>query len=184
MSAPEHRSDLNARIDARRWADRGSILKTSVHFDRMQRLATVVDASSQPCQVEIQFSLDPHQQIRARLHVQGILRLSCQRCLELMDWAVDETIDFRVMQDEAQVRDDEDYLLMDEEGCLMLADVVEDELLLSVPMIPRHEHCTLAGLVAKPDDPGQFRDHASERVRPFAGLGALLSENLSEKKDT
>ncbi len=178
MSGPESRSDLNARIDARRWADRSSTLQTTVHFDRMRRLAEVVDPTSAPCEVEFQFGLDPHHQIRAKLHLRGVMRLSCQRCLEVMDWPVDEVIDFRVVQDEAQLQEDEDYLLMDEEGCLLLAEVVEDELLLVVPMVPRHESCTLTGGPSQGHDEAEMAGMSSERVRPFAGLDALLSKKV------
>jgi uncharacterized protein len=50
--------------------------------------------------------------------------------------------------------------------------LVEDELLLSLPLVPRHEaeDCGPRALAAGPDE----EDDARETTRPFAGLRELL----------
>jgi uncharacterized protein len=47
-------------------------------------------------------------------------------------------------------------------GELIVADLVEDEVLLALPVAPRHEKCGLPGA-----------DNAGERINPFAALEAL-----------
>ena len=52
------------------------------------------------------------------------------------------------------------------DGRIALRDLVEEELLLVVPLVPRHEDEADCGRVAS--------DEADVRQTPFAGLGELL----------
>ena len=86
------------------------------------------------------------------LTLTGTVSAICQRCLEPMDVDVDIQKVYRLVP-ESQIEDefDEDMLDDDEDqlpmGCPMpLLDLIEDELLLSLPTVPKHEDCHLVAL--------------------------------------
>nr|WP_328988181.1 YceD family protein [Thiorhodovibrio winogradskyi] len=82
---------------------------------------------------------------RPVVHVaaRGLLRLTCQRCLGIMDWRLDEYSVLALVQgfDEAgRLPDNYDPLLL-EEPLLQPLKLIEDEILLAIPAIPRHPRC-------------------------------------------
>jgi uncharacterized metal-binding protein YceD (DUF177 family) len=80
-----------------------------------------------------------------------------------------------------QLRNDQDSLLTD--GDLVdTADIVEDPLLLALPMSPKHEDCDPAfeipELIEVMPDASQAQDEIEEgRQRPFAGLKRLTEKD-------
>jgi uncharacterized protein len=100
--------------------------------------------------------------------------LQCQRCLQPLDDAVHVDRRFRFVADEdaAAALDDEieDEVLVLPKS-LNLRDLVEDEMLLALPLVPRHDVC--------PETiPMQFGDVeiVEERANPFASLALLRKD--------
>ena len=84
------------------------------------------------------------------LTLSGQISAICQRCLEPMDQEIDLTRRYRLVP-ESQIDDalDEDTLLDEETDLLpinypiQLLDLIEDELLLSLPTVPKHDDCEI-----------------------------------------
>jgi uncharacterized protein len=99
--------------------------------------------------------------------------LVCQRCLQPVAVAVDAQRSFMFVAGEAAAAEldaqcEDDVLALTRE--LDLRELVEDELLLSLPLVPRHEQCPQPLLPpedAASDDPQPGSPH------PFAALAAL-----------
>lgn len=122
---------------------------------------------------------EPHEAPRfvgVTAHVTGQCALPCQRCLELVRVGVE--IDTRLavgdaLDDEAIAALDEGYERWDHEGeTLAVADLVEELVLLDLPLVVRHERREDCGTLA-----GQLPDAAASTgtQRPFAGLQGLLA---------
>ena len=100
--------------------------------------------------------------------------LQCQRCLLPLDEAVHVDRHFRFVTDEetAAALDDqiEDEVLALPK-VLNLRDLVEDEMLLALPLVPRHDVCPEAV-------PLQFGDveEVEEKANPFASLALLRKD--------
>ena len=101
-----------------------------------------------------------------QLEVSGTIPLACQRCLEAVpcDLDVDSLLELvpvgaELTQDELE-DDTRDFLPVERE--LDVVEMVEDEILLALPVAPRHEKCGLPGAAA-----------AGERINPFAKLAGL-----------
>ena len=100
--------------------------------------------------------------------------LQCQRCLLPLDEAVHVDRHFRFVADEdsAAALDDEieDEVLALPKA-LNLRDLVEDEMLLALPLVPRHDVCPEAV-------PLQFGDveEVEEKANPFASLALLRKD--------
>lgn len=108
------------------------------------------------------------------LRVQATARVPavCQRCLQpmLVDVAVDRWL--RFVADEAQAAEldadsDDDVLAL--ERALDLHSLVEDELLLALPMVPRHGRCGQP-LVAPAAGTPPRREEPDAAANPFAAL--------------
>lgn len=96
--------------------------------------------------------------------------LVCQRCLQPLPVEVMAQRSFLFVPGEQQAAEldaecEDDVLALTRS--LDLAELVEDELLLSLPLVPRHAACPLP-LPAEPGEP-----LADERPNPFAALAAL-----------
>jgi uncharacterized protein len=116
-------------------------------------------------------------QIWLALQAEADLTLQCQRCLLPVDVRVVIDRQFRFVDDEATAAaiDDEveeDVLVLTR--TLDLRELVEDEMLLAMPLVPRHDVC--------PEPlPRAFGDvdeveAAEAAAHPFAGLAALRKD--------
>lgn len=115
----------------------------------------------------------------AWLFVQGSCRLvkTCQRCMQpvTLDLAFDHAYRFVPTEEEAEALDmesEEDVLAYD--SAFNLLELIEDELLLAVPAIPRHEDCGGSVQYQWLDaDIEQEQQSARQRPNPFAVLEQL-----------
>lgn len=102
-----------------------------------------------------------------RLSVEGTLQLMCQRCLGPLDFALRSEALLLLFGHEAEIA----ALALDAEGPerivaereMSVLDLVEDEVLLAIPIAPRHEQCR-----------SREGDVSAAQQRPFAGLRALM----------
>jgi uncharacterized protein len=97
------------------------------------------------------------------------LRLACQRCLQPMTVALETRPRLRFVFGEEQAErldeeSDDDVLALDK--ALDLRDLVEDELILALPLVPRHDRCPV------PLPAGAAEAEAQPR-HPFAALAVL-----------
>jgi len=94
------------------------------------------------------------------------VRLACQRCLQDFEVPLRIEANFRFVADEAlaaalDAEAEEDVLALPQR--LDLHELVEDELLLALPLVPMHETCPQPLMAV--DEPG--------RAHPFAALQVL-----------
>ena len=120
------------------------------------------------------------EEVWLHLEVQVVLPLTCQRCLGPVDVPVSAERSFRFVATEelAAAQDEEaeeDVLVLCREFNLL--ELMEDELLMALPVVPKHEVCPVPVKlqVADPD----FVDEPVEKPNPFAVLGQLKKQPLS-----
>lgn len=107
------------------------------------------------------------------LHLRATARLAlvCQRCLGPVEAAVEVDRSFLFVADEsaaAQLDADQEEDVLALARFLDLRELMEDELLLALPLVPRHEVCSQP-LPVPTDEPGED----DERRNPFAALAGL-----------
>lgn len=114
------------------------------------------------------------EQIWLHLTADVSLPLTCQRCLAPAD--IDVTVDrsFRFVESEelAEAQDEdaqEDVLAISRE--FKLAELIEDEILMEMPLVPRHDACPgdVKLAVADPD----FEAALTQKRNPFEALAKL-----------
>lgn len=111
------------------------------------------------------------------LHVtaQLALPLVCQRCLGGVVETLSVERSFRFVADEATAeREDEDaqedVLVLSPQFNLM--ELIEDELLMALPLVPRHEPACPTAVPLSVQD-ADFESAGAERPHPFAALAQL-----------
>lgn len=114
-------------------------------------------------------------QVWLHLHAQGHADLECQRCLEPVRWPLDLERSFLFVSDEdtAEALDAEsehDVLALQPQFDLF--ELLEDELLLALPLVAMHDGCTVL-LPQQPADAAEPDEEEPRPVHPFAALSAL-----------
>ena len=133
----------------------------------MPRLAQLAGDSREPVDVEVQVGRDAGYPA-LKGHVHGCLSLVCQRCDRLFDWMLDAQLNLRLVGSESEERgalqDCDPCLVVDD--TLPLREVIEEEILLALPMLARCESCENSIKAA----PKTARQQQPERQNPFAAL--------------
>ncbi len=167
MSAPRDRP-----LDALALARNKSLVERSFPLAGFARLRDRLAEATGGASARIAFCLEG-QIPAARLTVQAEVVLTCRRCLGPVYRKV-ESDTLLVFADEATPELPEDREVVGgDPRKLDLAALVEDELLLSLPIVPQHdagEACVLQHGAVQPAGKSQ----ALEMRRPFAGLKDLL----------
>lgn len=134
------------------------------------------------------------------VRAQARLPYECQRCLHPVVLDVEVDRDIRFVADEAaaaqlDAESDEDVLAVSRQFNLL--ELIEDELIMAEPILPRHDECPvdlkswmqpdteaegddapIAGGASDPAEPG-----ATDRPNPFAVLAALKNKKASDSSD-
>lgn len=110
------------------------------------------------------------------LSVQAQVSQSCQRCLQPVELPLHIDRWFRFVRDEElaaslDAESDDDVLSLG--GRLDLLELVEDELLLELPLVPRHEECPQPLPMGTSSADAEDEAPSDERPHPFAALAAL-----------
>lgn len=108
------------------------------------------------------------------LTADALFPMVCQRCLAPVEVPVDVDRSFRFAPDEATAAAedesaDEDVLVVSSD--FDLRGLVEDELLMALPVAPRHEVCPEPVVLSAVDD--DFEAAGNARPNPFAALDSL-----------
>jgi len=154
-------------------ADAESRVELVVPVERLKRLAEYLTSPEGLVTGSVLLSREEGR-IVAEVDLATTLAVRCQRCLQTLLLPIESHSRVVLVADEAAAVGVPPELetALAPEGRLALADLMEEELLLALPAVPRH-----AG-----DCPGVKRSEAKEDIsqptqRPFASLGELLGRS-------
>jgi uncharacterized protein len=165
-------------IDLSAFCRHGASLEGQQPLASLQRLSAGLAADPAPEEVahwQAQGRLQPvsggQPQVWLHLQAQAEVGLQCQRCLQPMREALQVDRDFRFVGDEEEAarldeESEEDVLAMP--ARIDLLELLEDELILGLPIVPRHEVCPNPLPMAVDED-----DEEEPAPHPFAALAAL-----------
>jgi uncharacterized protein len=132
---PEH-------IDPFRYAEQNLGLEGTVKIADMQRLNAILNSSSgDKVAVNLQFGVDEQgtTYLKGKLNTQ--LTLQCQRCMEPFIYEIMSDFLLGIVNtlDEVNALSEHYEPALAKEGNLALRELIEDEIILNLPIIPRHE---------------------------------------------
>ena len=161
-------------IDSFELARSGQRIEGEVAVAQLPRLAEFVTTTQGDLRYEINGLIDDEGHPAADLHLYGRLELICQRCNGALDFQLDRTTRFRFVATEEELNslpleDDEIDAIVGSQN-LSILEWVEDEAILSLPLVPRHDECSSP--LSADDDSG-----AVAVPNPFAVLLALRDDD-------
>ena len=164
---------LPITIEPFRSAQRKLLCEGYFDVSGMNRLLAVCQAKSEQVQVNVKFDVDEVGLVVISGDASATVTLVCQRCTEAMTLDLKVNFTFSPVKNaeaEAELPSYYDAIELDENGEVSLRDLVEDELLLDIPLIPKHaiEECH-----APADSVWGKLPQALEKPNPFDVLKKL-----------
>jgi uncharacterized protein len=107
------------------------------------------------------------------IEVQGSLRLVCQRCTNPLEYPLAIVSELELAATEAEIleaTDDMDRVLAGQ--AIDVASLVEDEIILELPIAPTHDSCELP---TKPKEPEPWPSNRIRSRRPSAACTARMT---------
>lgn len=157
-------------IEPVKWADRATPIVADVPLAKFARLAAeAVQVGDSVVHVDCRLERDRQRMVWLRGAVSAEVLVTCQRCLEPVQLPLSVELALALLPDEAaaeRLPDDADYIVVEEQ--ISITDILEDELLLTIPYIPMHDDCdSVAYRQPQADATG------SRKENPFQVLAAL-----------
>jgi uncharacterized protein len=177
--APMSAGTLPQYIDVQKWADREATIEQVFPLSAFARLTEGAADDRGEVAVKVQLHRDAQGLFVVDGHMATTISLICQRCLEPVAADIKADVQLWLLRDEARadrLPDDADFLVLDEDGRIGLADALEDELILALPLAPMHENCVVYP-VAESED---AEVEAPKRENPFEVLASLKGRTEKE----
>lgn len=172
------RQPLPKQVDARRFAVSGVDVSGVLDVKSLPRFAQGLASDDGEVDVELRFFRDEQGFYRIDGRADARVSLLCQRCLKGMPGQVEANFALAMVWNDEQAKAlprSLDPVIVGEE-MLDLAELVQDELIMSTPYVSYHPlaDCSAADALSS-SDRGEVTEEAPERESPFSVLGKLKS---------
>lgn len=172
---------LPNHVNLEKWEDVGYTWSGTITPRILTRLVDIVPEEYQDKAIDLKCELKKQGQLLTLImQFSGDIWVTCQRCLTPLNIDITHDAELILLQREEQqglVDESDDYLLLEEllaeqpenkkgDRLLPLKKLVEDELLLDVPLSAKHDDCEMAV-----EQVGEIIEEEAEN--PFAALEAL-----------
>jgi uncharacterized protein len=166
-------------VDTFELAQSGGHLEGECTIAQLPRLAELVASTQGSLRYQISGLIDTDSFPAADLHLNARLQLICQRCNGPLEFKLDRTTRFRFVANEEELNalpidDDENEAIVGSQN-VNVRDWIEDEAILSLPLVPRHDAC--AAPLGLESDPGKLA-----APNPFAVLLELRADADGTKR--
>ena len=171
MSSESSRSSVPETLDAWRQVTARRGIEGRVPLASLRRLSSLLESPEGEVTFSLDFDRDSLGVAYVEVRAEAQLPLVCQRTLErfMLPVHIDQRMGLiRDEAEEAALPPGYEALLVDPSGELGTLDVVEDELILAVPVVP-----TRPGSEAVEQEWGSDEVLEAEKPNPFAALAAL-----------
>jgi uncharacterized protein len=120
---------------------REAVYAGALPISRLPRLAEALADNTGEMAVDLHLARDARRAPKLEGEISGTLNLQCQRCLRVFAWPLACPVDLRLVFNEEEetrvMKEAEAYLVADDN--LPLHAIVEEEVLLALPLAPRCE---------------------------------------------
>ena len=165
-----------------RAAEGKRIFSGTIPLQRMKRLAPLLVSADNEAAFTAAFKRDVENRVIIDLQVEADLPLICQASLDVYDEKVQRHSELAVIDEDEREDDVPDYydVVRSEHGRVAIATLVEDELLLSLPQIPRKPGLAnvefSTGVL-----PAETKARQTEgKTNPFAALQDMLERKKQD----
>lgn len=129
------------QIDPYRYAEQGLGLTGVLKIKDMHRIGENLRHEDDTAAVNLQFGIDEQGINFLKGHLETQLTLLCQRCMKPFIYEIISDFILGIVNnlDEANALPERYEPALTKEGTLALRELIEDEIILNLPIIPRHE---------------------------------------------
>ncbi|HED15448.1 MAG TPA: hypothetical protein ENI64_01310 [Gammaproteobacteria bacterium] len=173
---------LPETVDPYRLAKKGESLSGDIAVDSMPRLSQILVEKEASVAVKLVFGYGEQRRLTISGTITTDLVLKCQRCLGPMPWPLqlEFTLVLVKAENQGEIPPEYEQYIMESDK-IRLPEMIEDEILLSMPLVAKHatENCPAAGHMqtdTASDSVGQENGSETERKNPFDILKNLKSE--------
>lgn len=163
---------LPKTIDPLKYADQNKILEGSLSIKLMPRLAELLVDTNGRVDATLEFDRDSQNYRVLNGKIKATVTLLCQRCLHPVAKLIESEFALGMVFTDEQAQNlpgAYEPLLVDLEN-LEISDVIEEELILSLPMFAYHDECRNEHA---PEAESDDFDKGEEKENPFDVLSAL-----------
>lgn len=154
-------------------ADRGRELHGHMPVSAFERLGHWLHSHEGELDVSLHFGRGASGRRTLRAEVEGDLELVCERCLSPFGLHLDLSVELTLVDSEAEAKTlpaDAEPLVLSDTRSMHTTDMIEDDLILALPVVPRCERADCHAAVRVLDSEEAERDADTGRQRPFADL--------------
>lgn len=165
---------LPKQIDPFQLAVKGATLEGDLPLSKMLRLKDFLCEKDGIAEIRLEFSRNAQDHAFMKGRIKTCFKVVCQRCGEPMVLTLNISVNDRLVRsDKEGKRLPKRYepLIVDSE-LMLLSSLVEEEILLNIPIIPKH---SIKECGVKSSDLIEFEEQRDE-LHPFANLKKLLRE--------
>jgi uncharacterized protein len=175
MSPPSSKTLAHVGLDVDRLSEAEADIDFAVPLAELPRLRAQLASVSGEVQGRVHFRRMAGIAV-AELTLSGTAHLVCQRCLGTMDVGVAAATQVGLIATEADADRVPEELepVLAPEGRISVGELVEEELLLTLPIVPLHSEGEGGVCVVADAPPLAANERADEVQRPFAQLAELL----------
>lgn len=157
-------------IDPFRFAEQNLVLDGIVKVADLKRLQTSLKSLDEVIAVHLAFGVDEQGITFIKGHLATKLLLQCQRCMEPVSYEIMSDFILGIVNklDEVNALPERYEPALAKDNSLALRDLIEDEIILNLPIIPRHEPS-----VCKVELPLTNADWDESKKNPFHVLESL-----------
>lgn len=163
-----HNDPLPSQVDVRKLTIKDVEISNNFSPDALPRFASLLAGNEGLIESKLHFYVDDSRKRRVDGHVKAEVSVPCQRCLEPVTITVESEFKLAVLWTDEQAKQLDKSLepLIVGEELIDLADIVEEELILSLPIVSYHN-----------------RDDCQEMPLSFGDEHIVRSTKVEQKKN-
>jgi len=174
---------LPKMLDPFKYADQNKVLDGQIAIHLMPRLVELLVDSVGVVDIELEFDRDEQNLRILKGKLKANANLLCQRCLHSVEKQIQSEFNLGIVMTDEQAQNlprRYEPLLVEHDQKLVIQDVIEEELILSLPMFAYHDNCQASDYLQNEDtsnpsdsmDEGEIIDE-DEKENPFNVLSQL-----------
>ena len=174
------KNELPTLVDPYLYATQGKELSGVINFSSMERFSAMTKSAEQDASYKLLFCYDPDHRCCIQGNATIEIKLECARCLQLFSYIIDANFQLYPVANGAADNLSKQLEIVElQDGVVSVVDIVEDELILSLPMA--QVHADLDPSCRSQPAVGTFENNAAtEQKNPFALLKNISVANVKQ----
>ena len=170
---------LPVEIEPLRLARQKQTLAGVLNIAALKRLCLDLADDAGEVNVQLEFGFDASNKPYVVGQFNAEVVLTCERCMEAMPFHIQVNNMMGIVKHEHQIDDiPESYepWLIGEDGPVFLADMIEEELILALPLVAKHESACIPAEAWQTAAVAEIEDEGARESSPFDVLASLKSK--------